>query len=401
MKPAQHCLLDRLPALASSRLQALVAQHLGATFPAAALVVLQGGDVRFSGAWGWLDPYTQSVPATVETRFDLASLTKLFTATAVLQQVSAGRIRLDDPLVSVIPEFGGPARALDGGQDPFTRLSAAAPPARAAERVSPERVTFRQLLAHTSGLAPWRATFLLHPLPPAPPALSAEAVAERHARVVAAICTSAFTEQPGVRVQYSDLGYILLGEAVQRLTGLPLARAIAEGVLAPLGLEAVGFRPLEAGISADQLAPTEYDFGWRGRRLLGEVDDENACGMGGIAGHAGLFGMAGALAQFGEAWRVCDPRLRLDAAVQREALAVVHDSQGAVRRLGWAVGLGAGESAALPEATVAGHTGFTGTSLWVQPERGLVIACMTNRVFYGRDPQGIAAFRTALHTLLD
>jgi CubicO group peptidase (beta-lactamase class C family) len=327
-------------------------------------------------------------------------LTKLFTATAFLQQVRLGHVRLDDPVVRIIPEFGGLPRAIDGGQDPFTKQVLPTDSHRAHLLVNPEQVTFRHLLTHTSGLAPWRATYLLHDVPPASPAPLSDPPADRHARVVEAICKSAFVDEPQVHIQYSDLGFILLGEAVQRLTGIPLEEAIRTRLCIPLGMGSVGYRPLLNGVSQTEIAPTEYDFGWRRRRLSGDVDDENACGMGGIAGHAGLFGTAQALTVFGEAWRVNDSRLGLTTEVHREAIQITRDREGEMRRLGWAVGLGAGETTLSKEdEAVIGHTGFTGTSLWIHPEKKLVVACMTNRVFYGRDPQGISAFRTALHAL--
>ncbi len=398
--------VNALSASVARALEALVREHLGATFPALTLTVVHQGKVLLNAGWGWLDPTDRQRPTPPDALFDLASLSKLFTATAFLALVSAGRVTLRTPLVEIVPEFGatGP-RPLDGGQDPHTRVMLPARPQVAGQRADPARVTFCHLLTHTSGLAPWRAIYeAAGPPPPPPDQPDPIPRATRWQRALVALCRAPFVGQPdeGV-VRYSDLGLMLLGEAVARLhKGFgALENAIQARVCAPLELSSPTYRPLAHGRARARIPPTEFDARWRKRRCWGEVHDENACGVGGVAGHAGLFSTARDVAAFGQAWLTRDPRLGvaaelMDMAVRQRA------RSGAVRRgLGWA--LKATTNASCGERFSAesfGHTGFTGTSLWVDPKRALVVAALSNRVYYGRRAEGIHAFRQALHTLL-
>ena len=194
---------------------------------------------------------------------------------------------------------------------------------------------------------------------------------------------------------YSDLGLILLGWVMEAVVGRPLDRVINDLVLEPLGLTAVCFSP----VPPEQAAPTEF-CQWRGRRIRGDVHDENAYALGGVAAHAGLFGTAAAVASLGQAWldvlqRHSDflPRELAQTAVKLQA------EDGVVRRgLGWALWSPLPESASHPLSRSSfGHTGFTGTSLYIDPERELVITCLTNEVYNGREDRGIGAFRVGLH----
>ena len=387
-------------------LQAIIGEHLGVTFPALTLTVVHRGEVLVNAAWGWLDAETRQRPTPPDALFDLASLSKLFTATAFLALVSAGRVTLETPLVEIVPEFGatGP-RPLDGGQDPHTREPLPTPPEALGQSADPAQVTFRQLLTHTSGLAPWRAVYeAAGPPPPPPNQPDPLPRAERWRRALAALCRYPFVGQPGDGVvRYSDLGLMLLGEAVARLHGTSgaLDAAIKAHVLAPLDLPSLTYNPLRAGRDRQHIPPTELDTQWRGRRCWGEVHDENACGVGGVAGHAGLFGTARDVAALGQAWLSGDPRLGIAPELRAEAIREQARS-GAVRRgLGWALKAEADASCGDRfGAATFGHTGFTGTSLWVDPQRALVVAALTNRVYYGRDAAGIRAFRRALHDRL-
>ena len=214
------------------------------------------------------------------------------------------------------------------------------------------------------------------------------------ARALDLIAGCAFVDVPGRRVHYSDLGLILLGEAIARLDGVETpAGVIARRVLAPLGLTQTTFNPP----TPSACPPTEFDARWRGRRCQGEVHDENAAALGGIAGHAGLFAPAVEVARFGQQWlravggQAADwlPPVLAKEAVRRHA-----DDRG----LGWLLKAAAGSSAgALFSAESFGHTGFTGTSLWIDPRRALVVALLTNRVYHGRDAARIAALRPAVH----
>jgi CubicO group peptidase (beta-lactamase class C family) len=394
---------NRLPESAHDKLQAAVDRVLGDLFPAVTLAVIHCGEVAFNGGWGWVDPDTRQHPVTPDKLFDLASVTKLFTATAFLSLVSAGKAKLDDPLVTVVPEFGaGGLREIDGGQDPHSKERLPTPAQWVGAKADPARITFRHLLTHTSGLAPWRDVYNAPGAPPTPPDQPDPIPqAERWTRGLKAICGYAFVGQPDGVVRYSDLGLMLLGEAVSRLHGAGLETAIKERVLKPLGLQSPIFNPVRSGIPRTETIPTEDDPGWRKRRPWGEVHDENACGVGGVAGHAGLFAHALDTAQFGEAWRTRDTRLNIDPALMEEATREHAETDGERRGLGWMLKSYVGSSAGDRFSPASyGHTGFTGTSLWIEPERQLVVALLTNRVYPGRWKEGIHEFRRAIHTIL-
>jgi serine-type D-Ala-D-Ala carboxypeptidase len=392
-----------------TRLRGLIGPALGEVFPALSLAVIHRDAFVLEAAWGWIDPETRENPAQTGTLFDLASLTKLFTTTAFLSLVADGRATLDTTLVSVVPEFGAESpRDIDGGQDPHTKTPLPVEGEFAGQRVDPARVTFRHLLTHTSGLAPWRAVYLAAGLPPPPPTQpDPQPRAERWARALEALCRYPFVGQPagekGGIVRYSDLGLMLLGEAVSRLHGTPgdLEPVIQARVIAAVELPHTLFNPVRNGFALDGIAPTEYDPAWRKRRVWGEVHDENAAGVGGVAGHAGLFAPARSVALFGRAW-LYEPGVFGLSAELAAVATVEHALTGEQRRgLGWLLKSPLDSPAGqVFSAESYGHTGFTGTSLWIDPARELVVACLTNRVYPGREKPGIHAFRQALHDLL-
>jgi serine-type D-Ala-D-Ala carboxypeptidase len=396
--------VDRLPASVSARVRAAVEAAIPAVAPAVSLAVRRDGRSVLVGAFGRLGPGSDEPAAIPGTRFDLASLTKLVTAGLVLALASEGRLRPDDPLVRVLPEFGAPApRPVDGGQEPLTYRFLPTPPERVGWTVDPASVTLRQLLAHASGLAPWRALFeVAGPVPPPPGEPDPVGAAARSRAAVAATCASAFVDRPGRAIRYSDLGFVLLGEVVARLRGAPLDAVVRERVAGPIELASLAYRPLEAGAAVADVAPTSLDA-WRGRRLRGEVEDENAAGMGGVAAHAGLFATASDVARLGEAWLAGDPRLGIAPGLLREALSSQADEPAERRGLGWALR----PVDPPPDHLLGpfgprsfGHTGFTGTSLAVDPDRGLVVACLTNRVFASRTNPGAERLRRAIHEAL-
>ena len=317
--------VNSLPPALNDRLLDVIEASLGDVFPALTIAIFHEGRLVLDIGSGVIDPATGRGVVTPTTRFDLASVTKLFTATCFLALVSKGKIRLDDPLVSVIPEFGAISpRAIDGGQDPHSKAHLATPADLVGQTVDPAQVTFRHLLTHTSGLAPWRDVFnAAGPAPTPPDQPDPVSRNERWARGLQAICQYGFVGQIGSAVRYSDLGLMLLGEAMARVwyagdvfqperAHLTLDMAICEGICEKIKLESPCFNPVRNGLDPLTIAPTEDDPVWRGRRVWGEVHDENACGVGGVAGHAGLFANAGDIAAFGQAWLVRDPRLQID-----------------------------------------------------------------------------------------
>ena len=338
-----------------ARSAAVIESALGRVCTAAVLHVRVGGKVIADLPFGVVTPGGD--PVMSETPFDLASLTKIFAGTALLSLFDERRFALDDSIVSLIPEFGG----------------------HDARRRS---VTFRHLLAHTSGL-PAHVSFR-------------DEVAS--AAVIARVCATPLTSMPGSTVAYSDLGFMLVGAAIERLTSRPLSDIVTERVLEPLRAVDAGFNPPSDVRS--RIACTERDS-WRGRLLQGEVHDENCWAMGGVSAHAGLFARAAAVADIGEAFR--DGGIASGGRVlsRHTSLAATREwarSADERRGLAWALRTDQRQSCgSLFGPRSYGHTGYTGTSLWVDPDRGLTVALLTNRVYFTRDPQPVFELRGAVH----
>jgi CubicO group peptidase (beta-lactamase class C family) len=382
------------------RVDTVVRDGLGTIFPAASLLVAWRGSVILHRAYGYLDPETRQHPTHTDSLFDLASLTKLFTTTAFMTLVEAGRVKLDTPVSDVLPEFGG-VRFIGPAEDPLSKTPLPADPAFAGQAVDASQVTFWHLLTHTSGLAAWRSLSKENgeqsPDVPLPHQVSGE---KRNRRIAAIHDRYGFSFPPGQRVLYSDLGVILLGEAGARLAGTSLEAYLHRAVLDPLGLSHTTFNPLTHGVSPQSIVPTEF-CAWRRRRCVGEVHDENAASLGGVAGHAGLFSTAWEVAVLGQTYLnrgtygdagILSPETV--AEMTREQVNFDDNPRG----LGWLQrSQGWSSSGRFFSPHSYGHTGFTGTSLWVDPMRELVVALLTNRVYYGRDPEGIAEFRPRFH----
>jgi CubicO group peptidase (beta-lactamase class C family) len=330
--------------------------------PGAVVVIGGRAGVRYARGYGATD-WAPAAPATdLSTVYDLASLTKVVaTTTAVMLLVDRGRMGLDDPL----------SRHLEAWPRGGWR----------------DDVTLRRLLTHTAGLAPFVRFW--HP--------SAGALRGRDA-VVEAIVALPASYAPGARYTYSDLGFILLGAAVEDVTGMSLHAFLEQEAWAPMGMADTGFRPLEWA-SLDRIAPTEVDTVYRGRHVHGEVHDENAHAMGGMAGHAGLFSTASDLARFGrQLLRALDDGVesRLPVAPSTAHRFTTRQA-GLTRTLGWDAAPGSGGIGRALSPRAFGHTGFTGTSLWLDPERDLFVVLLTNRVNPTRDGTGIAELRRTVH----
>jgi CubicO group peptidase (beta-lactamase class C family) len=329
---------------------ALAPDIVGRIAPAAQLVVEAGAgrvvDVAVGDAGDGRDD-----PVTTDTRFDLASITKVVTAIAFLRLVEDGTADIDGAVRDVFPSAFGADRSVG-------------------------RITWRNLLAHNSGL-------------PADVDLKgARDVADARAITL----TISPEGPPGEHVVYSDIGFMLLGFAVEALVGAPLDDAVRRLVLDPLGLARMTYLP----VSTDSVAQTEV-CPWRRYRLRGEVHDEKAAALGGVAGHAGLFGTAHDVAVLGRCLLEGGAPLLRPATVSEMLREQARD--GEVRR-----GLGVSLWSPDPDTTghpfgarSFGHTGFTGTSLWVDPERRLVAALLTNTLSRGREDHGFWAARIAIH----
>jgi len=326
------------------------------TFPAAAVEVGSTAGTLWQDAVGTLatDPF---LPAAVDTPFDLASLTKvLATTTIVMQLMAAGRLRLDDRVAAFFDDWRG------------------------ADRVS---VTVRDLLEHASGL-PAR---LVDP----PPATRREFEYE--------ICRIALEYEPRTRSIYSDLGFILLGFIAEQRGGASLPQQFADVMGHPLTFE------LDADLRC-RAAPTMAmdDDARRGRTLTGEVHDNYAAALGGAAGHAGLFGTApavGYVARLVLAAARGDERL---PAPFTPALVRAFTTKSSVpassRALGWDTMLPSSSCGGRMSAAAFGHVGFTGTSLWIDPQRDRYFVLLTNRAAGGGTLDEMRTVRRAFHDAL-
>jgi CubicO group peptidase (beta-lactamase class C family) len=322
-------------------------------FPSAVVEVGDTTSVLWREAFGRFTFDAETPAAAHDTVFDLASLTKvLATSLFVMRDVEHGRLALDEEVGLHLPRWKTAAR---------------------------ERVTIRDLLSHSSGLPAHRPFFREY--------VGREAF-ER------AICMTPLEYVPRMRSIYSDLGFMLLGFILEDGGGLPQRLdALKRHIGTPEDLQ---FNPPESW--RRRTAPAHHDP-WRGRLLVGEVDDENAYALGGAAGHAGLFGTAAAVGDVARhLLQVIDGR---KGAFGRESVMTLanrrEDVPGSSRALGWDTMLPTSSCGTRMSARAFGHTGFTGTSLWIDPERGVYVVLLTNRVYPDRKNDAIARVRPAVH----
>jgi CubicO group peptidase (beta-lactamase class C family) len=324
-------------------------------FPGGVLAVGQRGGLVYLHPFGRLSYEENAPPVTAGTLYDLASLTKVVaTTTMAMILVDEGRLDLDQKVQEVLPGFRGPGKDV---------------------------VTVRHLLTHSSGLDATAPLYL---------------EIQGRAAYIERIEAMDLVYPAGSKSVYSDLGVILLGEILERAAGQPLEDFVRERVLDPLGMRDTMFRPPPS--LAGRIAPTEFDP-WRGRMVQGEVHDENAFAMGGVAPHAGLFGTAGDLARLaqmllnGGVWdgRRIVSRETVELFTRRAGI------PGSDRALGWDTRSAEGSSAGtLLSSRSFGHTGFTGTSIWIDPERNLFVILLTNRVHPTRENNLIREARPAV-----
>src|SRR5579875_735834 len=326
------------PALAAIA-PAVEAEIAAGHVPGAVVVVGEHGRVVYRHAFGLRVAGPSPVPMTVDTIFDLASLTKVVaTTTAVMQLVERHRLRLSDPVAKYWPAFARNGKAA---------------------------ITVEQLLTHTSGLVPDLSL-----------RTAWSGAASAHALIVAAWPHQA----PGTRFAYSDINFIVLGELVRRISGETLDVYAARHIFGPLRMADTGFRPPRA--ERARIAPTDVQGGvlrW------GEVQDPTADRIGGVAGHAGLLGSADDLARFAQTLldggslggrRILEPESIRRMTSPREL------PGGIVRGLGWDIAspYAGGEDGAFGPGSY-GHTGYSGTSLWIDPKRGVYLIVLTSRLY--------------------
>jgi CubicO group peptidase (beta-lactamase class C family) len=323
-------------------------------FPAAVVEVGTRGEVLWQHAFGRLDYDPESAPTDTNTIFDLASLTKVMATTSlVMRLVERRSIELNDPIRKWLPEWRGKDR---------------------------EDVMLRSLLTHSSGLTAWLPFYRDH---------------TGRQEFQHAICSLPLEYPPDTQAIYSDLGFILLGFIVED-AGADSFRDQATQLLSTVTSAPLMFNP--PAQRRRSIAPTEHDP-WRGRRLIGEVHDENCWALGGAAGHAGLFGTSQAVGDFARvmlgALKGADTRLAgsgiVRLFVKRSAAAT------GSRALGWDTMMPTSSCGTKMSASAFGHTGFTGTTLWIDPEREVYVVLLTNRVNPTRGNTAIQQIRPALH----
>ena len=357
---------DRFPAAYRVLQDAIAAR----AFPGCAFGVLARGETVLLDGLGRFTYEDDSPAVTPHTIYDLASLTKVMATTAVAMRLCAqGGLDVDTPLGEVLPEF-------ILGRDPAERR---------------RHVRLRHLLAHSSGLPGYVEFFRTVNTP---------------AALTHACLDLPLDAEPGTRIEYSDPGFILLGKALEVLTRMRLAHLVGRHVLHPLGLRSTGFRPPQS--ARPFIPPTEDDATFRHRRIQGEVQDENAYILKGVAGHAGLFSNVPDVLRFaaailgsttGCAHPAAEPPAQAGPFAQEivEQFAQRQPPQGSSRALGWdtpSENSSAGRSFS-PHSI--GHLGYSGCSLWIDLDAAVAVVLLTNRTWPDRKSQLIREIRPLFH----
>jgi CubicO group peptidase (beta-lactamase class C family) len=323
-------------------------------FPGAVAAAGKDGALVYLKPVGRLAYDPADPPVQEDTMYDLACLTKVvLTTTMAMILVDESKLDLNKPVTSFLPGFQGPGK---------------------------EKVTVSHLLTHSSGLDWWAPLFKEIKGKPA---------------YLQKVQSMPLVYEPGTKSLYSDLGLILLGEILERVAGQDLETFAKERIFGPLGMKDTVYRPGPERLA--RTAPTENDP-WRGRVLRGEVHDENAYALGGVAPHAGLFGTARDLARFAQ-MLVNGGVLEQQRIVSRETLERFTRRAGipgSSRALGWDTPSDNSSAGSLLSPRSFGHTGFTGTSLWVDPERRLFVILLSNRVHPTRANDAIRQVRRSV-----
>ncbi|MDB4890969.1 MAG: hypothetical protein JWL61_2824 [Gemmatimonadetes bacterium] len=303
-----------------------------------------------AGRQDWQSVYK----TTISTIWDLASLTKVVgTTSAMMQLVESGKIDLEAPVQRYLPEWTG---------------------------TNKEKVTVRHLLTHQAGLPAFKTYYKENASPDS---------------TLRLFINTPLDTLPGVRMVYSDIGAILLGKIVERVSGETLDRYLVKHVFTPLGMIDTRYKPLRE--DRYRTAPTEIDP-WRGRHLLGEVHDENAFALGQVSGHAGLFSTARDVEKLAGAYLNGGVfgRGRLARAETIKLFTTVNDSTFSSRALGWDTPSTNSSAGHFMERPAFGHTGFTGTSLWIAPQHDLYVILLSSRVNPSRNNSKIGPVRVAV-----
>lgn len=330
-------------------------------FPGAVLLAAVGDEICFHRAYGHIDNQTHR-PVTTETVFDLASLTKpLATTLAVVKLLQDQKLELDRPIGSILPPFNAPPRAA---------------------------ITIRHLLGHCSGLPDYRPYYReLRNLP----------AQKRRGTLRRLLAKEPLTTEPGKVVCYSDPGFMLLCWVVETVCGTRLDSYLQREVYGPLGID-LFFHPLDEPIPKREYAATE-NCSWRGRVLRGVVHDDNAYVVGGVEGHAGLFGTAAAINKLLTELLLTYSGKKAGGVFQRPWLTTIFRRQPDIdRALGFdspdETESSCGKYFALSSV---GHLGYTGTSFWMDLQKEVRLILLTNRVHPSRENEAIKSFRPEIH----
>lgn len=350
-------------------LQLLLDAVAGGVFPGAVLLVAHHKKTLFCEAVGNAALLPAPRLMTSQTCFDLASLTKpLATALAALCLVSQEKLQLDDSLVELLPSTNVP-------QDK-------------------KEITLRQLLCHCSGLPAWKPFYL---------SLQALPLKERRASLRQMILQEPLDGSPGTITTYSDLGFLLVEWVLEQTSGQNLHHFTRQNLFRHLGCATPVFLPLDRGsVQAPyEFADTEY-CSWRAITLSGQVHDENAYVLGGVAGHAGLFGTASEVKCLLDAILDTLSTGKTSAPWSRERLSEFLRPARLDPASTWALGFDTPSSANSSaghhfSAKTVGHLGFTGTSFWLDLQREMAVILLTNRIHPSRDNDKIKDFRPVLH----
>lgn len=363
-----------MPALEKT-IFSFLAEHIAAgDFPSAVYLVAKRGAAIFGGALGNAVVNPQPIPATLDTIYDLASLTKpLITGLLCSRRIEAGELTLDSSIAHYLAEF---------------------------DRTDKQDITVRELLTHTAGLPAWQPLYVL-----------AEGECDR---AVAALANLKLEYKPGTCVVYSDLSFILLGFLLERMTGIRLAQLARQEIIEALKLQHTFFNPeqaLQTGIAACEIGNgyeremcrdsggSEYRD-WRKELIWGEVHDGNAHFLGGAAGHAGLFSTAHETFVLAQQFLAGESKLLKAETCQLFRQNMTPGLEEA-RSLGWQLAE-TKDSTAGPDlpADSFGHTGFTGTSCWIDPQHERVFILLTNRTHARTLPfANINSVRRRFHSL--
>lgn len=325
-------------------------------FPGSAIMIWKDGNILYEQSYGNYTYDLNSEKVNSETIYDIASLTKVVaTTTAAMICLDRKLFSLDDRVIRFIPEFA------------FNKK---------------ENVTIRNLLLHNSGLPAWKKFY---------------GRGLEESGVLAEIYNSKLEFETGTKMVYSDLGIITLGKIIEKISGLSLEEFCKKEFFLPLQMNRTFFNPDDS--VKQYCAPTEDDNYWRNKLICGEVHDETAAMLGGISGHAGLFSTVSDLGKFMS--MIMNKGIYINKKIINQEtveLFTKKQSPQSSRGLGWDTKSEKSSSAGeLFGSKSFGHTGFTGTSIWADPERNLFVVFLTNRVYPSRENTKIISFRPKLH----